>query len=92
MAKQLGWADWNDDNKKAAYTVVEKIKELQKKVDFPLSLGDLGISREDFEKNMDLLIMLCYQEPSGVLTPRTPDTDEYKKLFIYVFEGKDVDF
>ena len=92
MAKQLGWANWNDDNKKAAYTVVDKIKELQNKVDFPLSLGDLGISREDFEKNMDLLLMLCYQEPSGVLTPRTPDTDEYKKLFIHAYEGKDVDF
>ena len=41
IAKQLNWAKWEDDNKKAAQIVVDKIKELMKEVDLPLSLNSL---------------------------------------------------
>ncbi len=92
MAKQLGWAQWDDDDKKAAWTVVDKIKDVQKKVDFSPKLSDLGISKEDLEKNLDLLISICYQDPSGVLTPRTPSAKEYEKLFRYAYDGEDIDF
>ena len=92
MAKQLGWAEWSDDDRKAAFKVVDKIKELEKACDFPGNLKDLGISKEDFEKNVDKLISLCYQSSSSVMSPRAPDTEDYTKLFTYAFEGKDIDF
>ena len=92
MAKQLGWAKWDDDNKKAAYTVIDKIKELQKTVGFPNKIQDLGISREEFDKNMDIMIGLCFQDASGVMTPRAPLKADYKNIYIHAFEGKDVDF
>ncbi len=92
IAKKLGWAKWDDEPKKAAYIVVEKIKELQEKVDFPSNLRGLGISREDFDKNLDKLITLCYQDPSSVMAPRTPNKAEFEKLFKYAYEGKDIDF
>ena len=47
-SKKLGWAKWADDNRKAAFILIEKLKELMKEVDLPMSLKDLGISREDF--------------------------------------------
>ncbi|MFX1393265.1 MAG: iron-containing alcohol dehydrogenase, partial [Promethearchaeota archaeon] len=72
LAKQLGWAKWEDDNKKAAFTIVDKIKELEKACNLPGNLKDFGVSQEDFEKNLDTLIMLCYQSSSSVMTPRAP--------------------
>lgn len=92
MAKQLGWAKWDDDDKKAAYTVIDKIKELQREVDFSHRLSDLGITKEDLEENLDQLVGICYQDPSGVLAPRTPSGEDYRNIYRYAFEGKDIDF
>lgn len=92
IAKKLGWANWSDEAKKAAYIIVDKITELQEKVDFKSNLRDIGINREDFEANLDKLIGLCYQDPSSVMAPRTPNKEEFKKLYTYAFEGKDIDF
>lgn len=92
IAKKLGWAKWADEPKKAAYIVAEKVKELQEKVDFSSNLRDLGISREDFDNNLNKLISLCYQDPSSVMAPRTPNKTEFEKLFTYAYEGKDIDF
>jgi alcohol dehydrogenase class IV len=92
LAKKLGWAKWDDENKKAAYTVVEKIKELQKEVKFISNLKDLGIKRDEFEKNLDKVISLCFQDPSSVMAPRTPTKEEFAKIYTYAYEGKDIDF
>jgi alcohol dehydrogenase class IV len=92
LAKQLGWASWSDDDKKAASKVVEKIRELQKSVDFITSLKNLGIERGDFEKNLSTLISLCYQDPSGVMAPRSPSKDDFLRLYTYAYDGKDIDF
>ena len=92
LAKQLGWAKWDEDDKKAAYRVVDKIKELQKEIDFPTSLKETGVSKKDFEDNFKTLIMLCFQEATSVLVPRIPNKADFEKLFIYTYEGKDIDF
>ena len=92
LAKKLGWAKWDEDNKKAAYNIVKKIKELQREVDFISNLKDLGISKEDFEKNLGKLIGLCFQDICGTMAPRTPSKEEYIRLYNYAYEGKDVDF
>ncbi len=92
LAKKLGWAKWDDAPKKAAYSVVTKLKELQKSVDFKSTLKDLGISKEDFDNNLETLVSLFYQDPSGVMAPRIPNKEEIKRLYQNAFEGKDVDF
>jgi len=92
IAKKLGWAKWEDEPKNAAYCVVEKIKHLQDQVEFISNLKDLGINREEFNKNLDQMIGLCYQDPSSVMAPRTPNMEEFAKLYNYAYEGKDVDF
>lgn len=92
LSKKLGWAKWDDNPKKAAYKVVDKISELQKEVDFATNLKDLGIKKEDFDTNLDKLISLCYQDSSSVMAPRTPNKEEFTKLYNYAFEGKDIDF
>ncbi|KKK89898.1 hypothetical protein LCGC14_2728480, partial [marine sediment metagenome] len=92
LAKQLGWAKWDDDDKKAANAAMDKIKELQEKVEMPLSLKGLGVSREDFDKNLDKMVSLSFQDSSNVMASRSPLTEDYEKIYTYAYEGKDIDF
>jgi acetaldehyde dehydrogenase/alcohol dehydrogenase len=92
LAKQLGWASWSEGDKKAAEKVIEKLVDLQKEVKFPLSLKETGVSKEDFEKRLETLVNLCFQDSSSVLTPRETSGEQFRKLYEYAYEGKDVDF
>ncbi len=92
IAKQMGWAKWADNNKEAAFKSVDKIKELQKTVDFPTSLKDLGVSKNEFEENMDILVACCFQDATSVMTPRSITDEYYRKIYDYAFNGKDIDF
>jgi alcohol dehydrogenase class IV len=92
LAKQLGWVSWSEGDKKAAEKVIDKLVELQKEVNFPSTLKETGVSEEDFEKDLDSLVNLCYQDASSVLTPRSTNGEQFAKLYKYAFEGKDVDF
>ena len=92
LAKQLGWVSWSEGDKKAAEKVIEKLVNLQKELSFPLSFKETGISKEDFEKGLDGLVTLCYQDSTSVLTPRSTSGEQFKKLYEYAYEGKDVDF
>ncbi|MBY9002964.1 MAG: iron-containing alcohol dehydrogenase [Candidatus Lokiarchaeota archaeon] len=92
LAKQLGWVSWSEGDKKAAEKVIEKLADLQKEVNFPMSLKETGVSKEDFEKDLDSLVNLCYQDASSVLTPRSTTGEQFKKLYQYAYEGKDIDF
>jgi alcohol dehydrogenase class IV len=92
MAKKLGWANWDEKPKKAASKVVDKIKEIQEKVDFITNLKDLGVDRENFEGNLTKLVSLCFQDPSSVMAPRIPNKEDFIKIYKYAYEGKDVDF
>jgi alcohol dehydrogenase class IV len=90
-AKKLGWSEWSDDDKKAAHIVIDKIKELQKEVNFPTKFQEI-VAREEFDKNLDTLINLCFQSSCSVMASRSPNYADYKTLFTYAYEGKDIDF
>ena len=92
LAKQLGCVSWMEEDKKAAEKVIEKLVELQEEVNFPMSLKETGVSKDDFEKDLDSLVNLCYQDASSVLTPRATSGEQFRKLYECAYEGKDIDF
>lgn len=92
LAKQLGWANWDENIKESANIVIKKIKELQKEVGFSFSLKEIGATKEDYDKNIDALVNLCFEDSTSVLGPRSANTEDFGKLYEYAFEGKDVDF
>lgn len=92
LAKQLGWVSWSEEDKKAAEKVIEKLVELQEEVNFPSSLKETGVSKDNFEKDLESLVNLCYQDASSVLTPRATSGEQFRKLYEYAYEGKDIDF
>jgi len=92
LAKQLGWAKWTDDDAQASKIVIDKVKELQKKVDLPNKLKDVGVGKEDFDKQVGKIVDLCLQSGCTTMSPRVPGVEDFKKILQYAFEGKDIDF
>jgi len=92
FAKQLGWAKWTDDDKESAIVILNKVKELQKKVKVPMKIQDTGILKEDFDKQIDLMVDLCLQSGCTTMSPRVPGVEDFKKLYQYAYEGKSIDF
>jgi alcohol dehydrogenase class IV len=92
LAKQLGWAKWDEINEKAAAKVLDKLKELYIKVGFPEKIQDIDISKEDLENNLDSLVNLCFQDASGSMAPRLPSKADFENLYRYAYEGKNIDF
>jgi len=77
------------------HTVEEKVKnlvvateELLDQLGFPRSIADLGISREDFEREMPDLTKLAFDDPSWRSNPRMPLMSELEELFWKAYEGR----
>lgn len=72
--------------------LVKRVKDFLRELDFPTNLKDLGIERKDFEEKLEDLVMMAYEDEANLLSPRVTTPDELKKLFLYAYEGRDVDF
>ncbi|MHA1377648.1 MAG: iron-containing alcohol dehydrogenase [Candidatus Helarchaeota archaeon] len=92
FAKSTGIANWDDDNDTASIKVIEDIKELMKKVDFPMTIADIGIKENELEENMELIVSKVIDSISASTSPRAPTPAEYKKILLNAFNGKDIDF
>jgi alcohol dehydrogenase class IV len=92
IAKQLNWTKWGEDNKKAANMVVDKIKELMREVDLPLSIKEHGVQKEDFEKKVNQLVTQAIQDPCTSMSPRNPSLDDLENIIRYSYDGKNIDF
>ncbi len=91
-AKMLGVADWTDDDDTAVGKVIEDIKNLMRKVDFPTTLAEMDIKKEELNEKMEQLVSKIIDSQSATTSPRAASPAEYKKILLYAFEGKDIDF
>ncbi|MHA1340457.1 MAG: iron-containing alcohol dehydrogenase [Promethearchaeota archaeon] len=92
FAKMVGIAEWNDSEEIAIEKMLNDIKSLQEQVNLPIKISDLGISKEEFDSKLDFMAQMCMESGSAVMSPRSADSEEFKKIFIYAYEGKDIDF
>ena len=77
------------------HTVEEKVQnliaateQLLDQLNFPRSIADLGISREEFKKAMPDLTRLAFDDPSWRSNPRMPLLSELEELFWKAYEGR----
>jgi acetaldehyde dehydrogenase/alcohol dehydrogenase len=77
------------------HTVEEKVKnliaateQLLDQLNFPRSIADLGVSREEFKKAMPDLTRLAFDDPSWRSNPRMPLLSELEELFWKAYEGR----
>jgi acetaldehyde dehydrogenase/alcohol dehydrogenase len=76
----------------ALIAIVKKVKSLTDELDVPTTLEGLGISSSDLKKNMEKLTLYAFEDPSTFQSPRPATLAQCEKLFLYAYEGKDIDF
>jgi len=75
-----------------AKSLVQAIRELLERLEQPMSLREAEIEREALQERMDKLIENAENEATTVVHPRIPTTEEMERLFLYAYEGKEIDF
>jgi len=90
IAREIGIEAKTDEE--AVKKLVEAIRKLEREVGAPASIKEWGISRQDFEKRLDELVTRAANSSCTFMNPRVPDVADTRKLIIYAYEGKKVDF
>ncbi len=77
------------------HTIEEKVKnlivaieQLLDQLEFPRSIAELGISKEEFEQAMPELTKLAFDDPSWRSNPRMPLISELAELFWMAYQGR----
>jgi alcohol dehydrogenase class IV len=80
------------DERLAGEGLVAAIRTLARSIAQPLTLQDCGISQEDFERELDAVVMNAMNDTTCLMSTRIPEDDEMRKLFDVAFHGSPVDF
>jgi alcohol dehydrogenase class IV len=78
--------------KEAAASLASAIRKLQESLDQPHTVAACGISRGDFDKDLELLVFNAGNDNQTVTSTRIPDDVEMRRLFEYAYEGRSIDF
>lgn len=80
-----------DDNE-LVEALEQSIKDLNKKMDIPLTLKDYGVKEDDFKSKVRTISERAIQDACTGSNPRKIDADQMVKLFEAVYYGNKVDF
>lgn len=92
LARFIGLAVAEGDEHAAGLALADKISNLLKSLDMPLTLEQAGIPRDDFDAELDNLVNNALTDSVIFTSPRQPSESELRKLFVCAFEGKPADF
>ncbi|MFL0197500.1 iron-containing alcohol dehydrogenase [Clostridium sp. WILCCON 0269] len=90
IAKSIHLPGTNED--KLIDSLTELIRDMNKKMDIPLTIKDYGISESDFNENLDFIAHNAILDACTGSNPREISEEEMKKLLQYMYSGKKVDF
>lgn len=81
-----------ETKEKSLAGLVGKVRALFQELDLPLELKGVGITKQQFEDNMDKLVLDAMDDPQIFGGPRPITVEQCRQLFKYAYEGKDIDF
>lgn len=74
-------------------SLVQAIHGLAKKIEQPLSIQQaVNISPAELEHNLEKLVENAENDTQIVTAVRSPSAQEIRKLFLYAYQGKDIDW
>ena len=76
----------------AARALAERIRDLCREVGNPTGVAEVGIERAAYEAQLDKLVGDAFNDTQMITAARAPSYDELRRLFLYAYEGKPVDF
>jgi alcohol dehydrogenase class IV len=81
-----------DTSQEAARLLVNRIRDLARSIQQPLSLQEAGIGAAEFEAQLPRLVANAESDAMLVTSARIPDSAELERLYRYAFAGQSVDF
>ena len=81
-----------DDGEMAARQLASRLRELSRQIGAPTNLAEANIERTNFESALDLLVENAMNDTQMLTAPRVPNYEQLHRLFLYIFDGKPVDF
>ncbi|MFW9788325.1 MAG: iron-containing alcohol dehydrogenase [Candidatus Thorarchaeota archaeon] len=80
------------DDKDTSMKFAEAIRELMIKIGCPTSFKEAKIKKKDFTAALEKMVEFAMMDTSLTMNPRNTDSDEIRKLYKYMFDGKTIDF
>jgi alcohol dehydrogenase class IV len=80
------------DEVEGAQSLVATIRDLRQRLNEPATIRDLGVTPEAFAEALPHLISNAELDTDLVTSSRQPASQELHRLFLYAYEGKQVDF
>jgi alcohol dehydrogenase class IV len=92
IARSLGLSA--ADEREGATNLITAIRNLERQVGQPLSIGDAlpDLTPDEFESRLDKLVDNAEMDATIVASARYLSSDETRRLFEYAFAGTDIDF
>lgn len=76
-----------------AESLVQAIRQLAAGIGQPLSLqAALPLTLTELDQYLDKLVENAESDSQIITSPRPPSTEDIRKLFIYTFQGRDIDW
>ena len=85
VADEIGLGGKNDDEK--VELLIKAVDKLMTEINLPKSIKEFGIKKEDFMKNLDVLVERAFDDQCTGANPRYPLMSEIKKIFLDAYEG-----
>lgn len=73
-----------DSDEKSIETLLAKIKELMKKIDFPSIIQQIGIDQADYMKKLDILAQNALLNGATLTNPKLPTLEDAKQIFLSI--------
>ena len=75
-----------------ARALAARIRELARTVGNPLSGAEAGIARAAYDAAIDKMVDDAFNDTQMVAAVRAPSYEELRKLYVYAYEGREIDF
>jgi alcohol dehydrogenase class IV len=82
----------NGEGKASARALAASVRALCQKVGNPIGLAQAGLERHAFETQVEKLVDDAFNDTQMLTICRSPSYEELHQLFLYVYEGRPVDF
>ena len=80
------------DDKDTSMKFAGAIRELMTKIGSPQSFKEAGVKKKDFTAGLEQMVEFAMMDTSLTMNPRNTDSDELRKIYQYMFDGKVIDF
>ena len=74
--------------RQSALNLIRSVKKLNKDLDLPANIKEIGISEEDFLAAVDEMSVAAHNDRCTVTNPRECTVEEIKQLFLHAYYGK----